>query len=134
MKTRRLALLSCACVLSAAVTVITADPPAALDRASEKWVQDTLKKMTLDEKVGQLIAPSIDAVDTPTDSEVYEKKLHLVRDLKVGSIHVFGGSEPMPNALLNPNYGGASIGRKGDPLRGGGASSTGCSRPRRFRC
>ncbi len=115
MKTRRLALLSCACVLSAAVTVITADPPAALDRASEKWVQDTLKKMSLDEKVGQLIATSIDAVYTPTDSEAYEKKLRLVRDFHVGSVHVFGGSEPIPNALLNPSYGGASIGRKGDP-------------------
>ena len=115
MKTRRLALLSCACVLSAAVTVITADPPAALDKASEKWVQDTLKKMSLDEKVGQLIATSIDAVYTPTDSEAYEKKLRLVRDFHVGSVHVFGGSEPIPNALLNPSYGGASIGRKGDP-------------------
>ncbi len=92
-----------------------ARPP--LDKAAEKWVQDTLKKMTLDEKVGQLLAPSIDAMVTSTDSEVYEKKLHLVRDLKVGAIHVFGGSEPMPAALLNPNYPpGGSAGRKGDPL------------------
>ena len=92
-----------------------ARPP--LDKAAEKWVQDTLKKMTLDEKVGQLLAPSIDAMVTSTDSEVYEKKLHLVRDLKVGAIHVFGGSEPMPAALLNPNYpSGGSAGRKGDPL------------------
>jgi beta-N-acetylhexosaminidase len=90
-------------------------PP--LDKAAEKWVQDTLKKMTLDEKVGQLLAPSIDAMVTSTDSDVYEKKLHLVRDLKVGAIHVFGGSEPMPAALLNPNYpSGGSASRKGDPL------------------
>jgi len=39
-----------------------------------------------------------------------------VRDFHVGSVHVFGGSEPIPNALLNPSYGGASIGRKGDPF------------------
>ncbi len=89
----------------------------ALDKAAEKWVRETLKHMTLDEKVGQLIVPSIDAVVTSTDSDVYEQKLHLVRDLKVGAIHVFGGSEPMPAELLNPNYGtSGSASRKGDPL------------------
>ena len=79
----------------ALVTVLLAAGPARppLDKASEKWVQDTLKRMTLDEKVGQLLLPSIDAVVTSTDSDVYEKKLHLVRDLKVGAIHVFGGFE-----------------------------------------
>src|SRR5512140_1127410 len=71
--------------------------------------------MSLDEKVGQLSATSIDAVYTPTDSEAYEKAMRRVRDLHVGSVHVFGGSEPIPNALLNPSYGGPSIGRKGDP-------------------
>jgi beta-N-acetylhexosaminidase len=104
--------------LSAGVA-LSAAPPARppLDKAAEKWVQDTLKKMTLDEKVGQLLAPSIDAVITSTDSETYEQKLRLVRELKVGAIHVFGGSEAMPAALLNPNYPSAgSVARKGDPL------------------
>jgi beta-glucosidase-like glycosyl hydrolase len=92
-----------------------ARPP--LDKAAEKWVQDTFRKMTLDEKVGQLLAPSIDAMVTSTDSDLYERKLHLVRDLKVGAIHVFGGSEALPAELLNPNYGtGGSASRKGDPL------------------
>jgi beta-N-acetylhexosaminidase len=101
------------------VTFLAAAPPPKppLDKAAEKWVQDTLKKMTLDEKVGQLLAPSIDAMVTSTDTDTYERKLHLVRDLKVGAIHVFGGSELVPAALLNPNYpSGGSAGRKGDPL------------------
>jgi beta-N-acetylhexosaminidase len=80
-------------------------------------VRDALKRMTLDEKVGQLLVPSIDAVVTSTDSDVYETKLRLVRDLKVGAIHVFGGSEPLPAELLNPNYGtGGSASRRGNPL------------------
>ncbi len=108
----------CLAVLSLAAWLVAAAPPKPpLDKVAEKWVQDTLKKMTLDEKVGQLLAPSIDAMVTSTDSETWEKKLHLVRDLKVGAIHVFGGSELMPAALLNPNYpSGGSVGRKGDPL------------------
>ena len=94
---------------------LPARPP--LDKAAEKWVRDTLKRMTLDEKVGQLLAPSIDAVVTSTDSDIYEKKLHLVRDLKVGAIHVFGGSEALPAELLNPNYGASgSASRRGNPL------------------
>ena len=98
---------------------MAAAPPARppLDKAAEKWVQDTLKRMTLDEKVGQLLLPSIDAVVTSTDSDIYEKKLHLVRDLKVGAIHVFGGSEALPAELLNPNYGtSGSASRRGNPL------------------
>ena len=43
-----------------------ARPP--LDKAAEKWVRDTLKRMTLDEKVGQLLLPSIDAVVTSANS------------------------------------------------------------------
>jgi beta-glucosidase-like glycosyl hydrolase len=114
----RVAALSCL-VLVALVTVLVAAAPARppLDKAAEKWVRDTFRRLTLDEKVGQLLLPSIDAVVTSTDSDVYEKKLHLVRDLKVGAIHVFGGSEALPAELLNPNYGtSGSASRRGDPL------------------
>ncbi len=103
----------------ASVGLLAAQPAAPwppLDKAAERWVRETLKRMTLDEKVGQLLAPAINAVYAPSDSDVDEQKLHLVRDLHVGGMHVFGGGEPMPQALLNPNYGisgGAS--RKGDP-------------------
>src|SRR2546422_10408366 len=45
-----------------AVCALSAAPrdPFTLDRAGEQWVADTLKKLTLDEKVGQLIVPSFD--------------------------------------------------------------------------
>ena len=116
----RVAALSCLALAAALATALVAAAPPArppLDKASEKWVQDTLKRMTLDEKVGQLLVPSIDAVITSTDSDIYEKKLHLVRDLKVGAIHVFGGSEPLPAELLNPTYGtSGSANRRGNPL------------------
>jgi beta-N-acetylhexosaminidase len=114
-----IAALAAPIVAVCALAALNAAPPARppLDKAAEKWVQDTLKKMTLDDKVGQLLAPSIDAMITSTDSDVYEKKLHLVRDLKVGAIHVFGGSEATPAALLNPNYtSSGSVGRKGNAL------------------
>ena len=89
---------------------------AALDKAAEKWVQETLKKMTLDEKVGQLLAPAINAVYTPADSDVDEQKLHLVRDLHVGGLHVFGGARADAAGAAEPELrDGASASRKGDP-------------------
>ena len=83
-------------LVSAALVAQKAEPvapkPSKADerraKADEKWVRDTLEKMSLDEKVGQLIATSIDAVYASTDSDVYEKKLHLVRDLHVGAMLV----------------------------------------------
>jgi beta-N-acetylhexosaminidase len=111
------------CVLLSAAAVLLAAPPVPsspappLDKAAEKWVRDTLQRMTLAEKAGQLLIPSIDAVLTSADSDVFEKDLRLVRDLKVGAVHVFGGSEPLPAELLNPNYGsGGGASRRGNPL------------------
>jgi beta-N-acetylhexosaminidase len=79
------------------------------------WVERTLKKMTLDEKVGQLLVPSINAAFLSTDSEEYERLLHLVRDLKVGGFHVFGSAEALPQVMLNPVWGGGNVSRKGEP-------------------
>ncbi len=84
-------------------------------READQWVQTTLKKMTLDEKIGQMLVPSLNAVYLSTDSEEYERLRHLVRDLKIGGIHVFGGGEASPGVLLNPIWSGTNISRKGDP-------------------
>ena len=85
-------------------------------KEADHWVQRTLKKMTLDEKVGQLIASSINAAYLSADSEEYERLLHLVRDLKVGAFHVFGGGESLPQVMLNPVWGSGNASRKGDPF------------------
>src|ERR671936_908638 len=89
---------------------------APLDRDAERWVDRTLKQMTLDEKIGQLLVTSFNATFTSADSEAYAKLRHLVRKLKVGGIHVFGATETMPPLLLNSTYGsGGTVSRKGDP-------------------
>jgi len=35
--------------------------PFTLDRAAEQWVAQTLKKLTTDEKIGQLIVPTFES-------------------------------------------------------------------------
>ena len=92
-------------------------PPLGLtDRAAARWVEQTLKKMTLDEKIGQLLVTSLNATFTSRDGEVFERLRHLVRDVKVGGVHVFGGEERMPALMLNANYGSGAASRKGDPF------------------
>ena len=97
----------------------TAEPPLPdkLDKKSAAWVKKTLAKMTLDERIAQLVVPGLAGVFTPTDSEAWDKLERLVRERRVGGFHVFGGSEALPVALLNPVY-GTSGGRliKGEAL------------------
>ena len=84
-------------------------------KEAELWVVRTMAKMTLDEKIGQLIFSSINAAYLSTDSDEFDRLRHLVRDLKVGGFHVFGSAEALPQVMLNPVWGGGNAMRKGEP-------------------
>ncbi len=108
----RLPTLLVALLLAAAATAAPAPDPKA-----EAWVRKTLKRMTLEEKVGQLVVPGLNGVYTPLDSDAAEKLDRLARERRVGGFHVFGGAEALPPVLLNAGY-GTSGGRaiRGQPL------------------
>src|SRR5258708_24181436 len=98
--------------LVAAVALIAAPrDPFTLDRAGEQWVAQTLKKLTLDEKIGQLIVPSLESNFLSTDSDTFDALTRLVREYHVGGFHVFGASMPAPSVLLNPGYGTVILGQ-----------------------
>src|SRR5207249_10107223 len=98
-----------------AISLFAAPAKRPLDPAAAQRVDHTLKKMTLDEKIGQLLVTSLNATFTSADSEAYDKLRHLVRDTRIGGIHVFGGGEAFPALMLNPTYGSGGASRKGDP-------------------
>jgi beta-N-acetylhexosaminidase len=85
--------------------------PAAPDKAGEKWVEETLKKMTLDDKIGQLIVPALDSTYLASDTDEFDKLAAKITQLHVGGFHVFGGSERAPGVLLDPNYGTVILGQ-----------------------
>ena len=85
--------------------------PIQVDKAGEKWVQSTLKKMTLDEKVGQLLVSSFQSNFLSSESEEFERLVKAVHEYRIGGFHVFGASEPAPPVLLNPTYGTVTLGQ-----------------------
>jgi beta-N-acetylhexosaminidase len=85
--------------------------PLAIDAAAETWVQATFKKMSLEEKVGQLLVSSFESRFISTDSQAFDDLVKAVREYHVGGFHVFGASEPAPAVLLNPTYGTVTLGQ-----------------------
>ena len=100
----------CVAVSASLIAGQPADP-LAVDKAGEKWVQATLKRMSLDEKVGQLLVSSFQSNFMSTDSEEFERLAKAVHEYHVGGFHVFGGSELAPSVLLNPAYGTVTLGQ-----------------------
>ena len=88
-------------------------PPnaAKLDADGERWVAATLKKMTVDDKVGQLLVSSFASEYLSTDSREYDALVKSVHEYRIGGFHVFGGTEPIPDVLLDPNYGTVTLGQ-----------------------
>jgi beta-glucosidase-like glycosyl hydrolase len=87
--------------------------PPALDKMAAKWVDETLRRMTVDDKVGQLILPAIDSTYLASDSAEFKRLASDVTGLHVGGFHVFGGKEAAPAVLLNAAYGSTIL---GDPF------------------
>ncbi|MPZ20982.1 MAG: hypothetical protein GEV06_24225 [Luteitalea sp.] len=79
--------------------------------AQDQWVASTLAAMTLDQKVGQLLAPGFSAVYTSSDSDTFDALAELVREYHVGGFVVFGGAEPTPGVLLNPSWPTTTLGQ-----------------------
>src|SRR6266699_648637 len=80
-----------------------------LSPAANAWVESTLRKMSADEKVGQLLFTTYHGSFTPTDTAAYSQIMHDVNDLHVGGfINITQGSplgivksQAYPTAVLN---------------------------------
>src|SRR5882724_241663 len=80
-----------------------------LSPAANAWVESTLRKMTVDEKIGQLLFTTYHGSFTATDAATYEQIMHDVKDLHVGGfinvtrISPLGivKSQAYPTAVLN---------------------------------
>ncbi len=100
-----------AAAFASATALSLAQASRPVDRDAEKWVQATLKKMSVEEKVGQMLVSSFQTNFMSSDSEAFDELVRTVHEYKVGGFHVFGGSERVPPVLLNPTYGAVTLGQ-----------------------
>ena len=96
-------------MLLASVAMMGAQSP--VDREAQRWVDQTMKTLTSDQMVGQLLMARFASVYTSSDSDVYDELTRLVHEAHVGGVIGFGGEEPVPQVLLNPTYGPIVLGQ-----------------------
>lgn len=60
-----------------------------LAQVETRWIDQTLRRMTLAEKIGQMIAADTNAIYMSRDSENYKKLVHHIVDNKVGTLILF---------------------------------------------
>src|SRR6267378_3408219 len=83
--------------------------PKKLPPAANAWLEATLRKMSVDEKIGQLLFATYHGSLTATDTAAYQQIMHDVTDLHVGGfINITHGSplgivksQAYPTAILN---------------------------------
>ncbi len=102
-------LLPLTVILLLATMAPTAQP--ALDQAAQQWVAATLKKLTLEQLVGQMIFAPLNSTYLSSDSDSYEALVKLIHESHIGGLIAFGGTEPMPNVMLNNTYGPVILGQ-----------------------
>jgi beta-N-acetylhexosaminidase len=76
-------------------------PKAAKATPAEAWVASTLKSMTLDEKIGQMVMPQMEGAFSNFGSEHFRIQLARVKSLNVGGLIVFRGTPVDTAAMLN---------------------------------
>ncbi len=106
----RRAILSLSVLLGLAWVALGAQS-APLDRAAERWVQQTLKRLTIDARVGQLLMPGIESTYLASDSDEFQALARLVQGQHVGGVILFGGTQAAPGVLLNPTYNSVTLGQ-----------------------
>jgi beta-N-acetylhexosaminidase len=68
---------------------------------AEAWADATIKTLSLDRKIGQMICAEMRGEFTPLDSPSYLKLLRLIRERGIGGFVVYGGAPQDTASLLN---------------------------------
>lgn len=66
--------------------------PKALDKEAEKWVNETLKQMSIDEKIGSVICAITSGVYMAEDTDSWQRLKSEVTDYHIGSYITYHGS------------------------------------------
>jgi beta-N-acetylhexosaminidase len=82
-----------------------------VDKAARQWVDATLKKLSLEQIVGQMLFAPFQSTYLSSDSDGYDALVKLVHETQIGGVIAFGGTEPIPQVMLNDTYGNVVLGQ-----------------------
>jgi beta-N-acetylhexosaminidase len=91
--------------------VLTGSAQPALDKPARAWVDATIKKLSLEQIVGQMIFAPFQSTYMSSDTAEYDALVKLVHETQIGGLIAFGGSEPIPQVMLNNTYGAVVLGQ-----------------------
>src|SRR5262249_4366632 len=80
---------------SATVAVNVTSPLTSLSAEQTKWVESSLRAMSLEEKVGQLLFTTYHGSFTPNDSDAFASMIHDINDLHVGGFITITHGSPL---------------------------------------
>ena len=100
-----------ACCACATVSRTSAADRSRIDKAARQWVDATLKKMSLEQLVGQMIFAPFNSTYLSSDTDDYDELVKLVHETQIGGVIAFGGTEPIPQVMLNNTYGAVVLGQ-----------------------
>ncbi len=99
---RRAGIIALSLWLSLTTSVIARqDVSRPLSPEDRAWVEETLREMTLEEKIGQMLIPAMSPVFMNRESEEFHRIERNIVDFHVGGYHAFGGDPVALAALLN---------------------------------
>lgn len=99
---RRAGIIALSLWLSLTTSVIARqDVSRPLSPEDRAWVEETLREMTLEEKIGQMLIPAMSPVFMNRESEEFRRIERNIVDFHVGGYHAFGGDPVALAALLN---------------------------------
>jgi beta-N-acetylhexosaminidase len=90
---------------------LTGQSQSGLDKAGRAWVDATIKKLSIEQLVGQMIFAPFNSTYLSSDTDDYEELVALVHNSHIGGVIAFGGSEPVPQVMLNNTYGAVILGQ-----------------------
>jgi len=103
MKTNRLHFVLPACFLTCSSLLLPGAQGGrpSLSPEESQWARDTLSQMTLDEKIGQMIVPTLSAAFTNVESDIFKQIERNIARLHVGGYHSFAGDPAALGVLVN---------------------------------
>ncbi len=90
-------------ILSGSCAKVVVKPDLTLGPAEMRWAKKTLSKMTLEQKIGQMVACRYSGNFVNRNSEYFQNLKTLIVEYKIGGLIIFGG-EVYESAILTNSF------------------------------